>query len=206
MQIAKEDNFSKIPVQELNSFLPDYQWWTQHSIIINATPKTVILAFRELNNSDLGIARLLFTIRMLPSMLFNPSYQVDMEAKELVWNSMLKIGFIELDGTNENTAILGFIGKPWKLKLSNSIRKDVNTQQFVSFIEPGYIKGVNSVIVKPHAEGTLLTTETRVFATCQSAEKRFKPYWFFIKPFSGLMRINMLSSIAGKAKKIQRLK
>lgn len=184
----------------LDSFLPAYQWRTHHSLVIHSAPEKVKCAFQGLTNADLRIGGLLFKIRLHPSKLLNRSPLSLMERTGLIWNSMVKMGFMELLRMDDGPWVLGFIGQPWKLKLENAIRKDVRPEAFTMFGEPNYIKGVNSVTLVPHPQGTLLTTETRVWASCHSSESKFKPYWFFIKPFSGLMRRDMLNSIARKSR------
>ncbi|MFC0267065.1 hypothetical protein [Kushneria aurantia] len=40
-----------------------------------------------------------------------------------------------------------------------------------------------------------LTTETRVFCPDRASRRQFTPYWWLIRPVSGLLRRRMLSSI-----------
>jgi len=51
------------------------------------------------------------------------------------------------------------------------------------------------------AEGpaTRLTTETRIKCLDEDSRSRFGWYWAFIRPFSGLIRMEMLRAIKRKA-------
>ena len=46
---------------------------------------------------------------------------------------------------------------------------------------------------------TFVSTETRILCLTKKSKPRFSIYWFFIKPFSGLIRIEMLRLIKKKA-------
>lgn len=46
---------------------------------------------------------------------------------------------------------------------------------------------------------TFVSTETRILCLTKKSKTRFSIYWFFIKPFSGLIRIEMLRLIKKKA-------
>lgn len=46
---------------------------------------------------------------------------------------------------------------------------------------------------------TLVITETRILCLTKRSKFRFSIYWFFIKPFSGIIRLEMLRLIKKKA-------
>jgi hypothetical protein len=46
---------------------------------------------------------------------------------------------------------------------------------------------------------TLVSTETRVLCLTKRSKLLFSVYWFFVKPFSGLIRLEMLRLIRRKA-------
>jgi hypothetical protein len=49
---------------------------------------------------------------------------------------------------------------------------------------------------------TLVSTETRILSLTKKSRSRFSIYWFFIKPFSGLIRLEMLKQIKKNAESI----
>ncbi len=50
---------------------------------------------------------------------------------------------------------------------------------------------------------TLTSTETRILCLTKRSRFLFSIYWFFIRPFSGLIRIEMLRLIRKNAQKLQ---
>lgn len=62
--------------------------------------------------------------------------------------------------------------------------------------EPGIALLALNFRVASTPEGhTDLSTETRVFCTDRHAQVRFAPYWYLIRPVSGLLRRRMLNAI-----------
>jgi hypothetical protein len=53
----------------------------------------------------------------------------------------------------------------------------------------------------PGAPAVLLATETRVQASDAASRRRFHLYWLVIRPFSGLIRRDMLRAIKREAEK-----
>ena len=52
------------------------------------------------------------------------------------------------------------------------------------------------------ANKTLVSTETRILCLNKSVQRRFRVYWFFIKPFSGLIRLEILKLIKKKSEQL----
>jgi hypothetical protein len=62
-----------------------------------------------------------------------------------------------------------------------------------------------NVRVKALAGGrTRISTQTRIRALGGGARRRFRLYWLIIRPFSGLLRREMLKGIAALARELQR--
>ncbi|BAK84760.1 hypothetical protein GLX_23480 [Komagataeibacter medellinensis NBRC 3288] len=57
-----------------------------------------------------------------------------------------------------------------------------------------------SYTLQPLTRGTYrLTTETSVFCPTSATRRRFAPYWYLIRPVSGLIRRRMLAFIRKQA-------
>jgi hypothetical protein len=54
-------------------------------------------------------------------------------------------------------------------------------------------------VARPDADGSVLSTETRVRATTTRARVAFRAYWLVIRPFSALIRRRWLRAIARSA-------
>ena len=48
------------------------------------------------------------------------------------------------------------------------------------------------------ANETIVSTETRILCLTTKSKKRFSIYWFFVRPFSGLIRLEILRLIKKK--------
>ncbi|MDQ6609125.1 MAG: hypothetical protein M3Y85_04825 [Bacteroidota bacterium] len=57
----------------------------------------------------------------------------------------------------------------------------------------------NFYFAKLSENKTLVSTETRILCLTKKSKTRFSIYWFFIKPFSGITRKEMLRLIKKKA-------
>ena len=68
--------------------------------------------------------------------------------------------------------------------------------QFVAGLSPRGLEIALDFRAEPRADGSLLTTETRVHALTPRARRLFRLYWLAIGPFSALIRRRWLKAIA----------
>jgi hypothetical protein len=168
----------------LDKYLPDYHYSEKHNIIIKAPAEKIFELARHLDVSESRFIKLLFRLRGMPSKMLNRE-------------GLQRNNFIELERTYPDEIIIGLIGQFW--------RPDGNLQlfkpdAFVNFGKTGFLKSVwNFQLIAKSPSETLLTTETRVQCLGKDAHKKFSIYWFFVRPFSGLIRKAMLKSIKRKA-------
>lgn len=163
-------------VIQLDTFFPKYDFSEKHEAVVKSTPKEAYEALQNIDFSKSFVIRLLFWLRGLRSNTFQ----------------MIKSHFSILYDDPPREIILGIIGQPWNLI------KDVekcSREDFIRFNKANYAKMVWNFHFQEHGTGTLITTETRVLCTDDASRKKFKIYWFFVRPFSGLVRIKMLQLI-----------
>ena len=111
------------------------------------------------------------------------------------------MGFVVLEHQPDQEIILGLTGQFWKA--SGKIQ-ECTAEEFTSFNHPDFAKAVwNFKIVQQGDNHVLLVTETRIFCTTEVVRKKFARYWFLIKPFSGLIRKEMLRIIKRNAENLQ---
>jgi hypothetical protein len=73
---------------------------------------------------------------------------------------------------------------------------------FRTFDEPGWAKAAWNFRVEPApAGGATLSTETRVRCTDARSRRTFRRYWWIVRPFSGLIRIELLRAIRREAER-----
>lgn len=176
----------------IDDFLPVYDAVERHQIDILGSAERVYTAARKLDLSGSALVRWLFRLRRLPA-LFLPHVKQRQNGLGLTLDGLLKSGFILLSESPPREIVLGLVGKFWT---SSGCIQRLEAAGFSSFAEPGYAKAVWNFSLSPPAEGiTRLSTETRVLCLDEISRRRFRFYWLFIRPFSGLIRIEALRAI-----------
>jgi len=175
----------------IDDFLPVYDVVERHQIDIDAAPAEVYAAVRNFDLQDSTLIRRLFRWRGLPAALF--SRQQSSRGLGLTLAGLLKNGFILLGETPQQEFVLGLVGKFWT---GSGCIQHLNAVGFLNFTAPGYAKAAWNFSLAPQSNGiTKLFTETRVLCLDQPSRRRFRFYWLFIRPFSGLIRMQALRAI-----------
>jgi hypothetical protein len=168
-----------------DKYLPEFHFNEKHSILISASPTKISSLMTDFDASESWIIRMLLALRGIPA-----GTSKGMEG----WK---KMGFVVLEHQADNEIILGLIGQFWKI--SGKIQR-CTAEEFASFDNPEFAKATwNFVVTSQNENQVLLETETRIYCADEKARKKFKRYWFFIQPFSGLIRMQMLKIIKRKA-------
>ena len=102
------------------------------------------------------------------------------------------LGFLSLSSLPPRHLVMGLIGRFWKSK-GDILR--FNPDEFDGFNEPGFAKATWSFDLVEIGESTILTTETRIRCTDDVSLRSFNRYWRLVRPFSGLVRSEVLRSI-----------
>jgi hypothetical protein len=80
------------------------------------------------------------------------------------------------------------------------IEGDVTPDMFRRKLPPGFAVAAMNFLVTPlETGGTMLSTETRVFANSTGAQHQFAAYWRLIYPGSVIIRRSWLRAIARRA-------
>jgi hypothetical protein len=166
-------------------YLPDFHFSEKHGIEIKASPEKVASLIMELDASDSWIVRMLLKLRGIPRKTTR-----GMEG----WK---KMGFVMLEHQPNKEAILGLMGQFWKP--TGNIQKFA-AEDFASLHDERYVKATWNFEILPAGKSNVrLETETRIYCMHENVRKKFARYWFFIKPFSALIRLEMLRLIRKKA-------
>jgi len=182
----------------LDRHLPVYRHREVHELTVDAGPEEVMRAIRELKGRDIALARPLFALRSLPAWLLRLPIR-NSHPDQRVVDVILEGGFTLLDeGPLE--MIVGVIGRFWQL--SASTVPLAGPADFAAFNRDGYAKGIMNFTVEPLEPGkTRLRTETRVLPLGRAAARKFRLYWLFVRPGSGLIRWIWLAAIKRRAEK-----
>lgn len=169
-----------------DKYLPEYHFDEKHSIVINASVSKVFPCIEDLDFSHSKVIRLLFALRGLPASMMNIT-------------GLEEHRFYTLGRKQDDEIVIGLIGQFWKPSGNLQVFK---TNEFVPFKEPGFAKSTwNFKLVPLTPQSTYLETVTRIYCTDGLSRKKFSGYWFFIKPFSGLIRKEMLRALKRKAER-----
>lgn len=166
-----------------NKYLPTFHFAEKHQINIHSSPQKISFNLTRLDLSQSRLIRFLFFLRGLPLTM-------------MTLEGLGKGKFKTLEIINDQELIIGLIGRFW---IPAGDLQDFVPSDFISVHHPGFAKATWNFRLVPHGTDTLLETETRIFCADEKSRKKFARYWFFIRPFSGIIRKEILKSIKRKA-------
>ncbi len=169
-----------------------------HSIDIAAPQEIVYRAMRGLDLWDVGVIRFLFGLRELPARLLGR----DGPRQKMDFDALCELGFTFLDERPNEEFVLGIVAKFWSLVPAPVA---VEADEFKTRRMPGFCKAAWNFDFQKIPEGTRVTTRTRVEMGSRVAGGLFRVYWFFVAPFSGLVRRQMLKHLRNKVESSQEL-
>jgi hypothetical protein len=176
-------------ISPIDRHLPTYDVRSAHEIEVRAPAAEVYEAARHLDLGKSLPVMVLFAFRAVPHLLTGKARP----SRAVTLDTVLELGFVVLEEEPPSHIVIGSIGKFWRPD-SGILR--LGREEFQTFDEPGFAKGVMSFSVEERgSDGSLLATETRVYCTDDSARRKFSIYWRAIGPFSGFIRHAMLGQI-----------
>lgn len=177
-----------------DKYLPVWHFSEKHSLTIAAPPADVmaaILAYRPDNDRFIRGA---IALRELPIRLMDSLQRRDNSSRK----AFNLDNFTLLEQRDDRQLAFGLAGKFWQPDYGQVAVNDADA--FQAFHQPGAAKLVLSYHLEQQADHyTRLTTETRVFCLDKQAQRKFTPYWYLIRPVSGLIRLRMLRSVSKMA-------
>ncbi len=161
----------------IEKYLPQYTFREYHSIEVNSPVEQVYECSRDFDLSQSRVTRLLFTIRGLPTSRMN------------LQGFLEDMNFTSLEDKAPHEFLAGF----W---LKKKIESVPSYEAFSNNTISAKIKTVWNFRCQEISLGTTrLSTETRVLCIDSSTKLTFGLYWLIIRPFSGLIRLEMLKII-----------
>jgi len=178
----------------IDEIMPEYQVRARYYTIIHAQKADVFEGLlHSVRFTDSSIIRGLVRLRELPSKILGGGEEI-VPKEPLNLSGFLEKSQFSLLGRKENEEIvLGVAGRFWDA-IHPSMTKISDLEEFKTFNEEGFGKGVMSFSLESAGEQTIISTETRVCFPAEYAT-RFKIYWLLIGPFSAVIRKIFLKNI-----------
>jgi hypothetical protein len=177
----------------LDEFVPVWQFNERHTIRIAAPPVRVFEAIRNVRADEISLFNALTWIRRggrkLPESILNAG------ASAPLLDVATRSGFIYLADEAPREVVVGTV-----VLAPRGGRGVLTPDTFKSQLAPGFVlAGMNFLVTPDGPNASLVSTETRVFATSANARRRFAGYWRTIYPGSALIRVMWLRAVRHRA-------
>lgn len=180
----------------IDTFAPEPDEVETHRLIIAAPCAQVYQALRQTDFGKSLIVKGLLALRGLPARLARPGGpSAPMPARMTLLTMLEKpaAGFGQLAETPGRELVLGIMGRFWQ-PTGNTM--PFQRGNFNGPVPAGLARAVwNFTVQETDAGQTLLTTETRIVCGDDASRRKFRAYWLFVQPFSGLLRRLMLRAV-----------
>jgi hypothetical protein len=113
--------------------------------------------------------------------------------------SLERSGFTRLDESPPNEIVFGVMGRFWKA--SGGVLPAAR-EAFLQPVPFDYAVAVLNFSIASNASGSLLSTETRVLCGSSVVKRKFRVYWLLVRPFSGLIRWEILRAVRAEAARV----
>src|SRR6267154_2706993 len=186
----------------LDEYLPEFDVRTSYVTRIVASPARVYASLWTANFDHWGVTRALYAVRTLPSFPARPRdtwrrFHDELFRKRFTLDAMRSEGFALLEERPGEELVLGTVGRFWRARGELRATSPV---QFRAPVPLGTAKAAWNFQVGIRVDGaTELRTETRVLCADAATRRRFRAYWTLIRPFSGLIRQEMLAAVRSAA-------
>jgi hypothetical protein len=183
-------------VMLIDEFMQKYDMMEHHELTVHAPAQRVYDTMRTADMFDSPITRGLFFLRALPAGRSAP--KVLSQPFEVTIDTLLEGGFVLLGEDPPHELLIGAV-IPFGAAFSETSRPS-DAAGFRDFDTPGFVKTVMNLFLTQQPDGTTrLATEPRAFCLDGGSRRRFRLYWFFIGPFSALIRRLMLRAMKKNA-------
>lgn len=167
-----------------DKYLALYQFSEKHTLVIQKPARQVWPLLAQMDFRKVTLIRILFALRGMPARMMN-------------LEGLQRSRFVLLEQIENKELIFGLIGQFWRP--SGNLQK-FQAAEFLLFPSVGFAKATWSFELVPTADGTVeVTTETRIWCSTDKVLRKFQRYWFIVRPFSGIIRKELLKHIKKQA-------
>ena len=192
---------SAIRQSRLDDFMPRWQFDERHTIAVAAPPARVYEAIHKVSADEISLFGLLTAIRRGGRK--GPESILDAPGKQPLLDVATRTAFVWLADEAPRELVVGaVVVAPPTLRHSGA---KLTPDLFGRTLRPGIALAAMNFMVAPDGRGgSLVSTETRVFANDRSSMRRFAAYWRVIHPGSDIIRRMWLRAIKRRAERPER--
>ena len=183
------------PRTQLDQFVPVYQFSEFHSIRVDAPKEKAYAAIKSMTAGEISLFRTMTWMRRFGRP--GPESILNAPPHEPILDVATRTSFLVLAEEPNHEVVLGtvlIVPRGWRASGCPT------PEGFKVLHEPGFAMAAMNFLVEDAGPGsTIVTTETRIYATDASARRRFAVYWRTIYPGSSLLRYTWLRAIKRRA-------
>lgn len=185
----------------IDEFMPQWDVRERHRLHVPASPDETWPALRRADLGGAPVVRLLLLLRALPAALVRgPEAWARLRrdgAARITLATFERQGFRVLAERPPSELAIGLEGQFWRPS-GNIATPDADVFA-TSAPAPGTARALWDFTIAPAPGGCVLATETRVLCADDATRRRFLPYWWAIRPGSGIIRRLMLRAVRNAA-------
>lgn len=177
----------------LDTVIPRYDARERHEVIVQARQSAVYSRVRTTDFRQSRVITALLTMRAIPQLVGRGTPIRAGSDYPITLDSFIESGATIIGERAGHEIVFGITGPFWEPRPKIT---PVHVDEFRAGPPPGTAYAAWSFSVNAVDERHCrLTTETRVLTGDESSRRRFRAYWMFVRPFSGLIRRQMLRAI-----------
>ncbi|PUE07938.1 hypothetical protein [Limnohabitans sp. T6-20] len=175
----------------IEGLLPQWQFSERHTLVLDGvTPVHAYASIIPGLSTQAPLVNQAIALREVPGRLLRA---LGLSRNGLPSQAFGVHSFALLGQVPNKEIAFGLAGRFWQLDYG--LRPVANAQAFAAMIDQPRL--VLNVCVEPLGDHSCrLVTHTRVHCPDEAQRRRFAPYWYVIRPVSGLIRQRMLRRIA----------
>jgi hypothetical protein len=190
---TRESRVARVQTR-LDEFMPVWQFNEFHRTEVDAPPVRAFEAMKAVTADEIFLFRALTSIRRggrpAPESILNAA------GNEPLIDIATRSGFVMLAEDSPRELVIGTV-----VKAPAGTRGKLTADFFRRAPRPGFaLATMNFLVVPIGTDRSIVSTETRVFASSPSARRAFGMYWRLIYPGSAIIRRMWLRAIGKRAK------
>jgi hypothetical protein len=182
------------PGSRLDEFIPVWQFSEFHTTRVKAPPERVFRAIHEVTADEILFFRALVWIRRFGRP--GPESILNAPERKPILEVATGTTFLQLAEEPNRELVVGTL----VVAPRGAVIGERTPAAFKALERPGFAKAAMNFRVEVDGTGgSILSTETRVYATDEASKRRFAAYWRVIYPGSALIRRMWLRAIVRRA-------